>query len=74
MLIKQSPNETCSKLTLQLMNLTLSPSAHLPLAESLTQLSHSLSLKETQNRNCRIIAGQKLDVLAERCGEGSLST
>lgn len=47
MLIKQSPNETCSKLTLQLMNLLPRPSAHLPVAESLTQPSDSLSLKET---------------------------
>lgn len=67
--IKHSLNETCSELSLKLMNLLLSPRIHLPMAQSLTQLSDSLALRETQNRNCSIISDQKSGVLAERCGE-----
>lgn len=51
------------------MNLLLGPSAHLPKAESLTQLSNSHSWRETQNRNYGLIAGQKLGILAEPRGE-----
>lgn len=69
MVIKHSLNETHSELTLELMKLLLSPCVHLPTAQSLTQLSDSFTLRETQNRNCRIIACQKLGVLAKRCGE-----
>lgn len=69
MVIKHSLNETRFELTLELMSLLLSPCVHLPTAQSLTQLSDSLTLRETQNRNWRTIAGQKLGVLAERCEE-----
>lgn len=69
MVIKHSFNETRSELTLELMNLLLSPCIRLPTAQRLTQLSDSLTLRETQNLNCRITAGQKLGVLAERCVE-----
>lgn len=61
-IIKHSLNETLPELTLAFMNLLLSPCVHLPTAQSLTQLSDSLTLRKTQSRNCRVISGQKLSV------------
>lgn len=72
MVIKHSLNENPSELTLE-SNLLPCPCVHLPMAQSDTAVRLPYLLpylkRNPTERNCRIISGQKLGVLAERRGE-----